>query len=205
MILQDIKYQLTFHTDWHSGSGQSRGADVDALVVKDANGLPFIPGKVMKGLLREAMEELMFLQGKDAEPTYRQAMIDFFGNSTDRNLIQQVGGKEYECMSRGIGFFTNVVLEESVAGEILKNHAAHFLYRGISRTKIDENGLAVDQSLRRMEVVVPCSLMGEIHQIPEILKEDLIHSLGYIKRMGFGRNRGLGRCTIQLITEGGRA
>ena len=169
MILQDIKYQLTFHTDWHSGSGQSRGADVDALVVKDANGLPF------------------------------------FGNSTDRNLIQQVGEKEYECMSRGIGFFTNVVLEESVAEEILKNHAANFLYRGISRTKIDENGLAVDQSLRRMEVVVPCSLMGEIHQIPEILKEDLIHSLGYIKRMGFGRNRGLGRCTIQLITEGGRA
>lgn len=200
----NLNYKLVFHTDWHSGSGQSRGADVDALVVKDVDGLPFIPGKVMKGLLREAMEELMFLNGKDADDEYRQAMIDFFGNSTDRNMIQQVVEKDYECMVRGSGFFTNAVLQDSVTVEILKNHAERFLYRGISRTKIDTNGLAVNQSLRRMEVVVPCVLYGEIHQIPEILKADLASSLGYIKRMGLGRNRGLGRCSIEVIEEGER-
>lgn len=53
-----IKYQIQFHSYWHCGSGLAAGAGVDALVVKDADGLPFVPGKTIKGLLREAMEEL---------------------------------------------------------------------------------------------------------------------------------------------------
>ncbi len=199
----DLKYKLTFHTDWHSGSGQSKGADMDALVVKDSEGLPFIPGKVIKGLLREAMEELMFLQGKDTDINYRQTIIEFFGNSTDRNLIQLTDEKAYQCMLRGAGFFTNAKLNKQQAEQIVKQQATRFLYRGISRTKIADNGLAEDHSLRRMEVVVPCSLYGEIHNVPDVLETDLVQSFGYIKRMGFGRNRGLGRCTIQVVKEGG--
>ena len=205
MNFSNLTYKLTFHTDWHSGSGQSRGADVDALVVKDAEGLPFIPGKVIKGLLREAMEVLMFLQGKDGDEAYRQAMIEFFGNSTDRNLMIVTSDKIHECMSRGVGFFSNAVLDKTVAEQIVKNEATRFLYRAISRTKIDPSGIAEDHSLRKIEVVVPCSLYGEIHEVPELLKENLIQSFGYIKRMGFGRNRGLGRCSIQLEKEGGNA
>lgn len=43
--MMDIKYSIQFHTDWHCGSGLAAGADVDALVVKDKDGLPFVPGK----------------------------------------------------------------------------------------------------------------------------------------------------------------
>ena len=55
----DIKYKVIFFTDWHCGSGLAAGADVDALVIKDSDGLPYIPGKTMKGLLREAAEEIV--------------------------------------------------------------------------------------------------------------------------------------------------
>ena len=50
-----LYYNLTFFTDWHCGSGLAAGADVDTLVVKDKNGLPFVPGKTLKGLIREAV------------------------------------------------------------------------------------------------------------------------------------------------------
>ena len=43
--MNDIKYKITFLTDWHCGSGLAAGADVDALVVKDKERLPYVPGK----------------------------------------------------------------------------------------------------------------------------------------------------------------
>lgn len=44
----DIKYKIEFFSNWHCGSGLAAGADVDALVVKDCNGLPYVPGKTIK-------------------------------------------------------------------------------------------------------------------------------------------------------------
>ncbi|MDE6805090.1 MAG: hypothetical protein K2J29_10705, partial [Muribaculaceae bacterium] len=55
----DIRYRIEFFSDWHCGSGLSAGADVDALVIKDDCGLPFVPGKTVKGLVREAMEDIL--------------------------------------------------------------------------------------------------------------------------------------------------
>ena len=204
MNYKHIIYSLTFHTDWHSGSGQSRGADVDALVVKDRRNLPYIPGKTIKGLLREAMEELMFLTGKENDEEYRKQLVSFFGNSADHNLLRVADDAAHTCMSRGCGFFTNACLESQLADEICKHNASRFLYREKSQTKIDREGIAVDHSLRKIEAVVPCILYGEIHDIPEALVDDLIQSLGFIKRMGLDRNRGLGRCTFQLVKEGGK-
>ena len=34
--MKNLKYSIQFYTNWHCGSGQAAGADVDALVVKDA-------------------------------------------------------------------------------------------------------------------------------------------------------------------------
>ena len=52
--MSTIKYEIEFFSNWHCGSGLAAGADVDALVIKDQEGLPYIPGRTLKGLLREA-------------------------------------------------------------------------------------------------------------------------------------------------------
>jgi hypothetical protein len=65
----------------------------------------------------------------------------------------------------------------------------------IASTKIGDDGIAVDDTLREIEVVIPLSLYGEILDIPS--SEDyarLTQALKMIKRMGLNRNRGLGRC-----------
>ena len=45
-MIMDIKYKIEFFSNWHCGSGLAAGADVDALVVKDAEGLPYLLGRL---------------------------------------------------------------------------------------------------------------------------------------------------------------
>lgn len=175
--MKKIEYEITFHSDWHCGSGLAAGTDVDALVIKDKDGLPFVPGKTIKGLLREAAE---VIGGKE--------MNDIFG-------------KESEQMSAL--FFSNAVMREEERKAIITSKIDKYMYRSISSTAIDDAGIAKDNSLRRVQVTVPCVLQGEI----VVMSEDLDNRMGeleelfgkafqYVKRLGVGRNRGLGRCTI---------
>ncbi|MGM9745886.1 MAG: RAMP superfamily CRISPR-associated protein [Paludibacteraceae bacterium] len=177
----NINYEIKFHTDWHCGSGLAAGADVDALVVKDEKGMPFVPGKTIKGLVREAVEEIREFQNKEVDDKF----VEAFGFFDDKEK------KEKGCM-----FFTNAELNKEEDKAIVSNDAVRFMYRDIVSTAIDDNGIAKEHSLRKMEVVVPCTLHGEILNVPEAMSDEIIQSLGLIKRLGQNRNRGLGRCTI---------
>lgn len=189
-MTMDINYQITFHSCWHCGSGLAAGADVDALVVKDKDQLPFVPGKTMKGLVREAIQDLMQFRNETNETLFREA----FGVEGDQ-----------EEMQRGTLFFTNAELGESEAAAIRHEVLSAFLYRSVTSTAIGENGIAKEHSLRKAEVTVPCTLYGSILNIPSALSKDMGDALQFIKRIGKGRNRGLGRCTITLYEKGGRA
>lgn len=177
-----IDYTIQFYSQWHCGSGTSAGADVDELVIKDKCGMPFIPGKTLKGLVREAVENYMSFSG-----------------SSDDALIEKAFGKEGQTM--GCMYFSNAVLEDKEYNAIVANNAQEHLYEKITTTAIGNNGIAKDHSLRSMEAVVPCTLYATVSDVPEELETLLEQSLGLIKRMGQKRNRGLGRCDIR---KGGR-
>ncbi len=50
--------QVTMLSDWHVGSGMGRPGDVDRLVVRDSDELPYIPAKTLRGIWRDACERL---------------------------------------------------------------------------------------------------------------------------------------------------
>ena len=154
----DIRYKVEFHADWHCGSGLAAGADVDALVVKDKDGLPFIPGKTLKGLLREAIEEIRGFQSKERDSLFDES-LGFFKDKVE--------------MKRGVAFFSNAELSQEEKEAIVGSSVARFLYRSIASTAIDENGIAKEHSLRKIEVSVPCVLYGEILNIPEAFVEEI--------------------------------
>lgn len=183
--MADIKYKIEFHTDWHCGSGLAAGADVDALVVKDKDNLPFIPGKTIKGLVREAVEEIISLQNKSIDDSFEKGFGYFDGDKGE--------------MKKGVMFFKNAELAKEEHDAIASNNASRFMYRTIASTAIKSDGIAKDHSLRKIQVVVPCSLYGEIYNIPDNLLPEIIDALSFTKRIGQGRNRGLGRCTITKI------
>ena len=170
-----MKYKVTFLDYWHLSSGLSAGAKFDSMVTKDKDNLPYIPGKTIKGLIRE-MAELT---------CNKEFVTKCFGSSSD------IG----ECN------FSNAEIEENTKKTIINNSLQNQLFDEIASTKIDENGIAESGSLREIEVVVPICLFGEIKNISDDYKQEMIKALKKIKRMGLNRNRGLGRCKIEIIGE----
>ncbi len=182
-----MKIAIKFFTYWHCGSGSSGGSSVDALVARDTKGLPYIPGKTLKGHIREMAETLndcSFVNkcfggssndGKD-------------GRDKDICYDEKYKAKEGEC------YFSSAVIEEEISKELTP-----YLFKTISSTKIDDKGLADDGSLREIEVVVPITIYATIENCQH--EEQMIKAFGQVKRMGLNRTRGLGRCEISLVGE----
>lgn len=180
--MSTLLYEIEFFSNWHCGSGLAAGADVDALVIKDNYGLPFVPGRTLKGLFREAVENLF----EDDEKTVNT----LFGVSGDKDNHQT-----------GCLFFGNATLPSSEYKYIVDKGLVPHLYQTFVSTRIDENGIAKDNTLRRIETVVPCKLEGEILNVPKSSEKTLEVAMQYIKRMGTGRTRGYGRCKISIKKE----
>ena len=186
-----VKYKVEFLDYWHLSSGLSAGAKLDSTVIKDKYDLPYLSGKTLKGLVRE-----MAL-------AFECDFIDTcFGTTTDKKDKCYEEGKEER---EGTCYFSNATLPTEVADEIKEHKLQERLYDVIASTKIGQKGLksetegiAVDNSLREIEVVVPLTLEGCIDDVPSKYEKKMIQALKMIKRMGLNRNRGLGRCQITV-------
>jgi len=168
-----LTYQIRFLDYWHTSSGLSAGAKLDSSVVKDSDNLPYLSGKTIKGLVREMAE-----------------LLD------DSSFIKECFGSK--GLDMGECYFSNAILNKDEKNEIVLNNLQDNLYLVIASTKID-NGIAVDDSLREIEVVIPITLEGYIDDIPDKYIDNISKSIKMIKRVGLNRNRGLGRCIIEEI------
>jgi len=166
-------FEIKFLDYWHLSSGLSAGAKLNNTVTKDKNGLPYVPGKTLKGLIKE--------------------------QSSNENFKNVCFGKEGKKI--GKCYFGDAFIEDETKNSILEKNLKNQLFDEITSTKINENGIAQSGSLREIEVVIPISLYGQINNIPDEYKKEMISCLKKVKRMGLNRNRGLGRCTIQIIGE----
>ena len=180
-----INYTICFFSPWHCGSGTSAGADVDELVVKDKNGMPYIPGKTLKGLIREAVDDYLLFSGQEDKMSTQVDLL--FGKIMS-------GG---DTPVTGCAHFENATLPEDEYMAIVNNKAQRYMYEKITTTAIDSDGIAKDHSLRSIEVVVPCSLHACITDVPEEYVGVIEGSFGLLKRLGLKRNRGLGRCEFR--------
>ena len=183
-----IKYRVKFLDYWHIGSGVSGGAKFDSSVLKDKEGLPYIPGRTLKGLFREIAEEIReSLEGKE-KGKYQKRIIDlYFGASEEERGEEWRGGRAH---------FSDAVVEE---GEKVKGFR-ELLFDYIAGTQL-ENGIAKDHSLREVEVVVPLTLIGEVRGIREQDRKEVEKILIGLTRLGLKRHRGFGRCQVEIVKE----
>jgi CRISPR/Cas system CSM-associated protein Csm3 (group 7 of RAMP superfamily) len=188
-----IKYKITFFSEWHTGSGLTSGSDLDALVIKDQNNLPFIPGKTLKGLIKNAAENIQ----KIKDSTNNDFIRLIFGLESPTENIPD-GTMEGQC------HFTNAEISKSLQKKIVSDQLSDYLYRGLSSTAIDYgSGVAVKHSLRRIETTIPLTLEARILNFEDKYKAELTECFQWIKRLGQNRHRGLGRCSFEFIEEGG--
>ena len=202
--MTDINYTLTFFSDWHCGSGLSGGSESDALVKKTREGLPYVPGKTVKGLLKEAAMDLF-----EGDPDYNDFIETCFGTRQDNQQKKSAPEvfEKPECQF----FYSNIELASLLAQYLIRVPAKNEkkptekekLFRKIQTTSIDEKtGVAKNKTLRTIEVTIPITIVGKIsnnlsedHKYNKKIKD----CLRMIKRLGVNRNRGLGRCQFNII------
>ena len=182
--MKNITYKITFFSEWHCGSGLTSGSDLDALVIKDKDRFPFVPGKTLKGLIREAAEEIF---GEDSE-----IIKELFGHFDEK----RVG--ESNSHSKGTAFFSDATISTGLKSKVDKELVGLF-YRGFSSTAIMANGIAEAHSLRKLETTIPCELIATIIGIDDQYVGDLTNCMQWIKRLGQNRHRGLGRCKFEIL------
>lgn len=185
----NLTYKIEFFSYWHAGSGLAGSTYADSIVNKNTHGLPYIPGKTLKGLLRDAAEKI---NSYNNELISKEFITKVFGARAEE------GNTNYQ--EEGSAFFTNAGLSKGLSEEIMKSELVNELYKVISSTKIDENGQAKEGSLRQLEVTIPLTLYGTIEQLDgSIFKEEITMCFDWIKQMGQGRNRGLGKCKFSIV------
>lgn len=192
--MKGYKIQLTLLDYWMTGYGESAGMRADELQLRDRSGLPYLPGRAVKGLFREASQLLFETQAGSTEGLTLEFL---FGSPAE-------GGQSTSGTLR----FTNAQLPDLEREVLTANpDLRRELFDTVSATAM-EQGVAKDHSLRTVEVCIPLTLEATVGfdpvesptlgASPELL---LTEAAKLIRGIGKHRNRGLGRCVCHLKTE----
>ena len=189
-----MSYQLKIDIQsyWHPGTGSGRGADVDAIVYRDAEGLPRLPGKSLKGVLRNAVSR----------------WEHFTQSASETSLADQLFGAGADDGDTWFGLIrvSDAVLADDVCHYLKQDQSLTTgLYRTMHSTAIDHGtGVATNKSLRGIEVVIPLTLYATLNEVPSAKfkipnwHKLLEPALPLIQAVGAHRSRGLGRAVVSL-------
>ncbi|MFH1465587.1 MAG: RAMP superfamily CRISPR-associated protein [Pseudomonadota bacterium] len=211
---------IDLHGFWHPGTGRGDGAGADAVVHRDGAGLPFLPGRTVKGLLRQAVrlgvEAGIDGLSKDVEELLFGSELPGFGSPDHRvrcleeeRFATQAGVLLVGSARLGAGIAEATKWQAYAKSEEGAQMVQHLL-GAISSTALDEHGVAEDHSLRTIEVVVPVTLYAPLQARslkpgappPNIPWEAVDTAVRlFLRAVGSHRNRGLGRCSAAIVSE----
>jgi len=204
---------------WHAGSGRGSGYHLDALCERDTHGLPTLPGRQLKGVLRHAVRRaeawgwLESLQPPPEGPLRDHETLIFgsLSQSEHRSATQP-----------GMLRVASAHLPEREARWLAApdQHAIRAeLFAELFSTAINDQGSAQRYSLRGTEVCLPVSLQCTIALGLTATHDDLrAQQVAYLKggsgwaalraalplidTLGAHRSRGLGEVHLELIAPG---
>lgn len=201
-----IKIKLT--GDWHIGSGAGIPGDIDSLVQKDKDGLPYIPAKTLTGILRDACELVAF----GLENGNWQKWVNYlFGEQpalAKEAIVKEAIEKEPlpAALSIRAAYFSDSLREVLKNKPSVKN-ALTFVKPGIS---IDaESGYAKEDFLRFEEVVRGGAVLEAKCELNLPVNKDeqqtayalLVAGTKFVERLGGKRRRGAGKCELEIKGE----
>jgi len=185
--MEKRKLVLKMNGYWMVRSGKGGGMEVDSRIDRDSDGLPYIPGKMIKGLIKDVCIRL-----KVAGNSKYNFVNDVFGYSGNTDGLARTSTES------GKIFISDARLPENLRKVLNTDDymdAKSALTRNIYSTAIDEeSGTVKEKSLRGSEVSVPMELMAEIEcdcspeemDAIELATTKLIYSIGAHKSRGFG-------------------
>jgi hypothetical protein len=195
------------HSYWHVGTGRGAGPGSDAVVARTAGGLPYLPGKAVKGLLREAVEhaELLgvFPDGSRSTRWFGTGLAAavedadaFERNVSERRYTTDPGALRFTSATIGA---TADLAQRWERWSASSGEPFAALRRSFASTKISERGVVEEKTLRSIEVIVPVTLRAEVwSDDPDVSwVAELPLVFPFVDGIGGHRTRGLGRVTVE--------
>lgn len=187
---------------WHAGTGAGQGSLLDAIVQRDPIGLPYLPGRTLKGLLRDAVH-CWESYGAYTQPQVTDQLFGVLGtdgNTTTPGILRIGSARLDNAFIHEIQqAYMNTGTQQQAKQLISCLYHQHY------NTKIDaQTGTAEDKSLRSMELTVPLTLYADIRLIENTQTSLLPHAFDLlsqafpmVKAVGKLKNRGLGRAHLE--------
>ena len=196
--MNSLKYKIKFLSDWAILSGNNT-AGIDNRLLCDNKGFPYIPGKSIKGVFREAFEEIIdILELSDDD---KKQALRMFGKTKE--------DKKNNFKENGTLIFSNGEIDEKLKKEIFKlnEEERKFVLNEMSivvpRTTIDEDtnmskeGALAFIEFGRKGMEFNFTISKENDWTAQ--EKDIIdYCRKYVKRLGAMRSRGKGKCKITL-------
>ena len=199
--MMEGELHIRFFSDWHCGSGLGESHLADAVICRDHDGIPILPGRAVKGALREGAWRLCAL-GED----YEQAASLIFGSVSHGGAVQQAGHVHVASarLPQDIRDYLRSLPHEDRTRQV-----SHMVSRR-SRTAL-QDGMAHSGTLRTLECGIPgLAFVGRLtFDLPETAASCLLPYMAAVcaavKSMGGDRARGLGRCSLRFLSPQGAA
>lgn len=188
------RYSMTIElrSDMCCGTGEVSGVSVDQLTALDAYGLPVIPAKRLKGLLRE----LAVLIELPEQRGFTDALFGVSGS--------ELAGKLSFGDARLVGHrqIKGIVDRDSLMPDVVA--AVYTTTR--TTTSVEEDGVAADHTLHTMQLVRRCNTSGEPTRFECMVRgvdltepekdffDDVVRCL---RAIGLKKSRGLGEVSCR--------
>ncbi|MGI0483505.1 RAMP superfamily CRISPR-associated protein [Geminocystis sp. CENA526] len=198
-------------SDWHIGLGQSKG-DIDSLIQRDSDGLPYIPAKTLTGILRDSCELVALGLDNGNEKGVWSQWVDFlFGSQPALEEGSIEHPPQPAIISLRSAHFPDSLKNALTVKTKLKDSIA-FIKPGIS---IDnDTGCAKPDFLRFEEMIrkgaildakdcqinYPADISEDNKKIVKNIVEALLLAGAKLtERIGGKRRRGAGKCKINFL------
>ncbi|HSI85916.1 MAG: RAMP superfamily CRISPR-associated protein [Candidatus Methylacidiphilales bacterium] len=183
------KITITFEHYWHCGSGQAGEGDVDLLPVVEDCGLPYVPGRAIRGRLKWAAREA----------GWNNADLQALFGKEDARSLETMGRLQLSSGRMMDGF-------ASAAREHFRNKRTHHpqvasLFEDIASTSM-KNGVAQAKSLRRVRYSVPVIVVADVSLIEDpkvdVTWNRLQQLVTLLLAIGKSKHDGFGWCRATL-------
>lgn len=191
------------------GSGEGWAGLIDSDIVFDEFGLPYIPARRIKGIVREMADDVV--------AAFQRCLLG--PSPFDSEAVSKLFGEQGQCTAAAIGFnnaypegYDELKVWMQWARELAPYLAAPENVVAIftqvrAQTEInEEKGIAKDHSLRLTRVIAKGHKFiatVEFGHADEGLKNLLALAVGVTRSLGGKRNRGLGKIKCKLKDENG--
>lgn len=203
------KLKIDIQSYWHAGTGRGRSFEIDSVVHCDRDGLPALPGRSVKGLVRDAVTAavaLGWIQTASAIDTHVEVVDRLFGPLGVDGTMTYPGWLQV----------SDATLADDIREAVRDKELRDAMFTNLFTTAVDHDfGSALNKSLRGIEVAVPMTLYARLSIDPhanqhaadlnppttDLALEWIKTSLPLLRSLGSHRNRGLGRATFSLLKD----